>query len=84
MSVITFTIALFYFGQALIFGTSVIGWTSIFVTILFMASFQIALMGVLGIYIGKIFDEAKRRPLYFIKATVNLDRCNDNKAQKTV
>jgi len=84
MSVITFTIALFYFGQALIFGTSVIGWTSIFVTILFMASFQIALMGVLGIYIGKIFDEAKRRPLYFIKATVNFDRCNDNKAHKTV
>jgi polyisoprenyl-phosphate glycosyltransferase len=73
MSSITFLVALIYFGRALLFGTSVIGWTSIFVTILFVSSFQIALMGLLGIYLGKTFDEAKRRPLYVVKDTVNLD-----------
>jgi dolichol-phosphate mannosyltransferase len=72
MSGITFLIALAYFGRALIYGSSVAGWTSLFVTILFISSFQIALMGVLGIYIGKTFDEAKRRPLYIVKDTVNL------------
>jgi dolichol-phosphate mannosyltransferase len=30
-------------------------------------------MGVLGIYIGKTFDEAKRRPLYIVRETVNFD-----------
>ncbi len=73
MSTITFLIALTYFGRALLFGANVAGWTSLFVTLLFVSSFQIALMGVLGIYIGKIFDEAKRRPLYIVKDTVNLD-----------
>jgi glycosyltransferase involved in cell wall biosynthesis len=73
MSGLTFLIATIYFGRALIFGTSVIGWTSLFVTILFVSSFQIALMGVLGIYIGKTFDETKHRPLYVVRETINLD-----------
>jgi dolichol-phosphate mannosyltransferase len=72
MSVVTFLVAVVYFGRALIFGTSVAGWSSLFVTTLFMGSFQIALMGVLGIYIGKIFDETKSRPLYVVKETINL------------
>jgi glycosyltransferase involved in cell wall biosynthesis len=74
MSAVTFLVALIYFGRALFFGTSVIGWTSLFVTILFISSFQIALIGVLGIYVGKTFDEAKRRPLYIVKDTLNLDK----------
>jgi polyisoprenyl-phosphate glycosyltransferase len=56
----------------LLFGTKVAGWSSLFVTVLFIGSVQIALMGVLGLYIGKIFDETKRRPLYVIKETVNI------------
>jgi polyisoprenyl-phosphate glycosyltransferase len=72
MSAVTFLMAVIYFGRALVLGTSVAGWSSLFVTTLFMGSFQIALMGVLGIYIGKIFDEAKGRPLYVIKETTNL------------
>jgi len=77
MSGITFLVALIYFGRALLFGTTVAGWSSLFVTMLFLSSFQIALMGVLGIYIGKTFDETKRRPLYIVKDTVNLDLKND-------
>jgi dolichol-phosphate mannosyltransferase len=72
MAAVTFLVAAIYFGRALLIGTYVAGWSSIFVTILFMSSFQIALMGILGIYIGKTFDEAKRRPLYIVRATVNL------------
>jgi polyisoprenyl-phosphate glycosyltransferase len=72
MSVITFTAGLVYFGQALIYGNRVQGWASIFVTILFVGSIQIAMMGILGIYIGKTFEEAKGRPLYVVKDTINL------------
>jgi len=72
MSAVTFILACIFFGRALIFGTEVVGWASLMVTILFVASLQIALMGVMGIYIGKTFEEAKRRPLYIVKDTVNL------------
>jgi dolichol-phosphate mannosyltransferase len=72
MSAITFALACVFFGRALIFGTEVVGWASLMVTILFAASLQIALMGIIGIYIGKTFEETKRRPLYFVQDTVNL------------
>jgi polyisoprenyl-phosphate glycosyltransferase len=72
MSALTFVLACIFFGRALIFGTEVVGWASLMVTILFVASLQIALMGIMGIYIGKTFEEAKRRPLYIVKDTVNL------------
>ena len=70
MSLITFTVACIYFVRALIVGTTVEGWTSLFITMLFIGSVQIALMGILGIYIGKSFEESKGRPLYIIKDTV--------------
>src|SRR5579862_844667 len=72
MSAISLVVGLIYFGKALFFGTEVEGWASLFVTMLFVSSVQIAMMGVLGIYIGKTFEEAKGRPLYFVKETVNL------------
>ncbi|HEY5539823.1 MAG TPA: glycosyltransferase family 2 protein [Coriobacteriia bacterium] len=45
---------------------SVPGWTSTIVAVLFMGGLQILSIGVLGAYIGRIFYEAKRRPLYFV------------------
>lgn len=43
------------------------GWTSVMVSIYFIGGLLFANMGVLGLYIGKTFDEAKNRPLYVIK-----------------
>jgi glycosyltransferase involved in cell wall biosynthesis len=43
------------------------GWTSIMVAIFFLAGLVFANLGLLGLYIGRIFDEAKERPLYIIK-----------------
>jgi len=39
------------------------------VTLLFIGGLLFANMGLLGLYIGKIFDETKNRPLYIIKET---------------
>jgi dolichol-phosphate mannosyltransferase len=43
------------------------GWTSIMVAIFFLSGLVFANLGLLGLYIGRIFDEAKERPLYVIK-----------------
>lgn len=45
----------------------VAGWTSVMVSIYFIGGLLFANLGVLGLYIGKVFDEVKRRPLYVIR-----------------
>ena len=45
---------------------SVPGWTSTVVAVLFMGGLQLLSLGVLGAYLGRIFYETKRRPLYFV------------------
>lgn len=48
------------------------GWTSLMVSMFFMFGLLFAIIGITGLYIGKIFDEVKRRPLYVIQETINL------------
>ena len=53
--------------------------TSIFVAILFFGSIQSLILGVLSIYIGSIFKESKKRPLYIIDKTFGFDETSENK-----
>jgi dolichol-phosphate mannosyltransferase len=48
------------------------GWTSVMVSIYFIGGLLFANMGFLGLYIGKIFDETKGRPLYIVQEKINL------------
>ena len=48
------------------------GWTSIVVLISFVGGLGFANLGILGLYLGKVFDEVKQRPLYCVENTVNL------------
>ena len=48
-------------------GSSVSGWSSVLITIAFFGSLNLIIMGVLGIYIGKILIQNKERPLYIIQ-----------------
>ena len=48
------------------------GWTSIIVMILFFGGIQLISIGILGIYIGKIFREVKNRPKYIVQNKRNI------------
>ena len=48
------------------------GWTSILVSLWFIGGVVITALGVIGTYIGKIYSEVKRRPLYFVDRSLNL------------
>ena len=59
---------LFVFVEALRGGYDVSGWASLMVSIYFLSGMILGFMGVLGLYIGRVFDEVKGRPLYVIRA----------------
>ena len=63
--VIAFCIAI-YVVHALIVGTAVPGWSSLILSIWLVGGFILVAIGIVGIYIGKIFTEVKHRPLYHI------------------
>jgi len=52
-----------------IYGVPVQGWTSVMVSIYLIGGLLFANMGILGLYIGKIFNETKNRPLYVVTET---------------
>jgi dolichol-phosphate mannosyltransferase len=69
ISFFAFVYGCYIFLRALIYSTPVMGWSSLIVSLYFLGGIIIAILGIIGIYLGKTFDEAKKRPLY-IK-----DRC---------
>jgi len=48
------------------------GWASTIITIIFFGGIQLLSVGVLGKYIGSVFDEVKGRPEYIVESKINL------------
>ncbi len=65
--------ALFLIVRTVLFGIDVAGYASLMVAVLFLGGVQLISIGVLGEYIGRIFAEAKARPLYVVNRTVGMD-----------
>ena len=57
--------------RALLIGDVLSGWTTIVASIYLMGGILLVAIGVVGIYIGNIFEEAKNRPLYVIAEALN-------------
>lgn len=69
---LTSTLAGFYvIWRYLVGKVAVQGWASLVVTMSFLGGLTIFLLGVVGIYVGKVFDETKRRPIYIIRQQVD-------------
>ncbi|HYW75708.1 MAG TPA: glycosyltransferase family 2 protein [Gammaproteobacteria bacterium] len=67
------------FWEAFIAKTTVPGWTSTVLAILFMGGVQILCLGVLGNYLGRIYAEVKSRPRFFIDKVAPNNDSTDNK-----
>ncbi|HYF39684.1 MAG TPA: glycosyltransferase family 2 protein [Gemmatimonadales bacterium] len=49
------------------------GWTALIIAILFLGGAQLLSLGIIGEYIGRLYGEAKRRPLYLVQETLGME-----------
>jgi len=73
ISFVSFFIGLLFIFKYVFFGISIVGWASTMVSIWFVAGLVFANFGIFGLYLGKVFDETKNRPLYVISETMNIE-----------
>jgi dolichol-phosphate mannosyltransferase len=69
-------------GKILGFTHADSGWTSLFVLIIFFGGVQLLTIGIVGAYIGNLFDEIKNRPEYIIEKKQNFETGNDEKTKQ--
>lgn len=78
VSLLAFIYMIFIVFRTLIFGIDVDGYASLMAVILFLGGLQLLSIGIIGEYLGRIFNETKHRPLYLV------DEYNNEKAGQQV
>lgn len=67
---LAFVYGIYVIGSAVVGDTAVAGWASLIVSLYFIGGLILASLGVLGLYIGKIFEQTKGRPLYVVSEVI--------------
>jgi len=72
ISLASFIYGMYVIWRALAHRVSVAGWSSLIASVYFLAGIIISILGIMGIYLGRTFAEAKKRPLYVVRERVNV------------
>ena len=67
-ALLAFAFAIYIVGKALMFGDPVAGWPTMMTVILFLGCVQLVALGLIGEYLGRLYEESKQRPLYLVDA----------------
>lgn len=65
-ALVAFIAAVWVVVKALLWGDPVAGWPTMMVVILFLGGVQLIALGLIGEYLGRLYEESKQRPLYLI------------------
>ncbi|GAB3905560.1 glycosyltransferase family 2 protein [Mucilaginibacter boryungensis] len=69
-----------YIAWTLMYGHEVPGWASVLASVVFFGGVQLMVLGIIGLYLGKMFMQAKNRPNYIVRST-NLVKVNNDIAK---
>ncbi|MGF1634820.1 MAG: glycosyltransferase family 2 protein [Phycisphaerae bacterium] len=73
VSALAFLLIAFYIGDYLVHGRRVDGFTTLITVVLFMGGVQLLTVGILGEYVGRMYEEMKQRPLYVVQDRLGLE-----------
>lgn len=76
IALLSFLYALFIIFRTLVLGVDIPGYASLIVTLLFLSGIQMIGLGILGEYLGRVYEEVKQRPLYFVRNVYGFDDSN--------
>ena len=71
VSIFAILYAFWIAGTTLLFGNDVPGWATLAAGLMFFSGVQLISIGVLGEYLGRVYDEVKKRPLYIVAHDVD-------------
>jgi hypothetical protein len=61
-------------------GIPLVGWTSLMVAVLFLGGVQLICVGILGEYVGRIYEESRGRPPYLVARVVGKTQLGERAA----
>jgi dolichol-phosphate mannosyltransferase len=67
MAFFAFCYGVYILSRAMLYGSPILGWSSLIVSLYFIGGIIITILGIIGIYLGKTYDETKKRPLYIVR-----------------
>ena len=73
ISAIALATASYFVARTILYGVDTPGFATLIVSVTFLAGVQLLSLGILGEYIGRIFAEVKRRPLYLVEERIGAD-----------
>jgi glycosyltransferase involved in cell wall biosynthesis len=73
ISFLSLSYGMFLVVRTLIYGRDVPGYASIIVSILFLGGLQLISLGIIGEYLGRVYSEVKKRPLYVVSDTFGIE-----------
>ncbi|MEM9004306.1 MAG: glycosyltransferase family 2 protein [Cyanobacteria bacterium P01_F01_bin.86] len=82
VSSIAIVYAIFLILRTLIFGIDVPGYASLMVVTLLLGGIQLITLGIIGEYLGRVFEEAKHRPLYLVRDCYGFDNYSSSEKKK--
>jgi glycosyltransferase involved in cell wall biosynthesis len=67
MAAVSFGFGAFILIRSMVHSSPIPGWSSLIVSLYFIGGLIIGILGIMGVYLGKAFDETKKRPLYIVR-----------------
>lgn len=74
VSVVAFCYAMYFLIKTILFGSDVPGFPTLVISVMFFAGVQLISLGVIGEYLGRVYEEVKGRPLYLVAEELGVGR----------
>ena len=84
MALLSFLYGMYIVGRAFLGAVAIQGWASLIVSVYFVGGMLMLMLGIIGIYVGKMYNETKDRPLYIVSEHVGFSDRKERTASRNV